>query len=200
MNPFDAMYDGVPPWEIGRPQPAFVRLAAAGSLRGRVLDIGCGSGENALFVASLGLEVLGVDASPKAITLARGKASLRGSTATFQVGDALRLQDLEHSYDTVIDCGLFHMFTDEGRLRYVSSVGRALKPGSTLFVLCFSEREPAWGGPRRITRRELETTFTGDWAVESIESERFSSHGSTEGARAWLASIVYVGKRLSSNN
>ena len=200
MNPFDAMYDGAPPWEIGRPQAAFVRLGAAGLIRGRVLDLGCGTGENAIFAAGLGLEVLGIDASPKAIALATAKATARASGAAFQVGDALRLQGLDHWYDTVIDSGLFHTFNDEGRRRYASAIGRAMRPGSTLFVLCFSEREPAWGGPRRVTRREIEATFTGEWAVESIRAERFSSRRSAEDAHAWIASIVHIGKPLSSGN
>jgi SAM-dependent methyltransferase len=69
-NEFDAMYAGTPPWDIGRPQPAFLELAERGELRGRVLDVGCGTGEHALMAASFGLEATGIDTSPTAIAIA----------------------------------------------------------------------------------------------------------------------------------
>ncbi len=200
MNPFDAMYDGAPPWEIGRPQAAVVRLAAAGRIGGRVLDLGCGTGENALFLAGLGHAVLGVDASAKAIGMATRKAVARGSRAEFRVGDALRLEGLEHRYDTALDSGLFHTLSDAARARYVRGLGRVLKPGSSVFVLCFSDREPAWGGPRRVSRRELEAAWTSEFAVESIQPERILHQQNADGAHAWLASVVHFGRPLSTNN
>ena len=78
--PWDASYhDGPPPWDIGQPQPAIVRLASDGGFAGAVLDAGCGTGENALHLASLGLTVLGVDVAETALAIARAKASDRGS-------------------------------------------------------------------------------------------------------------------------
>src|SRR5882672_60513 len=91
VEDFDAMYEGTPPWDIGRPQSAFVRLAEAGDLRGRVLDIGCGTGEHALMAAGLGLTATGVDAAPTAIGIARRKAEERKLEARFIVADALDL-------------------------------------------------------------------------------------------------------------
>jgi 2-polyprenyl-3-methyl-5-hydroxy-6-metoxy-1,4-benzoquinol methylase len=115
---FDAIYtDGTPAWDIGRPQPAFDHLATAGTLVGRVLDVGCGTGEHALMAASLGHEALGIDLSARAIELAKTKASERGMGGRFVVADALRLVDLGEEFDTVLDCGLFHVLDDGERQR-----------------------------------------------------------------------------------
>src|ERR1039457_3090205 len=76
---WDAVYvaSTPPPWDIGRPQPAFVRLARSGLLCGRVLDVGCGTGEHALLAAAHGADAMGVDVSPRAVEQARGKAAAR---------------------------------------------------------------------------------------------------------------------------
>ncbi len=89
--PWDASYhDGPAPWDIGQPQPAIVRLASEGGFAGAVLDAGCGTGENALHVASLGLPVLGVDVAETALVIARAKADDRGIEAEFAVADAFQ--------------------------------------------------------------------------------------------------------------
>ena len=114
-EPWDASYAGGPaPWDLGRPQPAIVRLASEGAFAGEVLDAGCGTGENALHVAALGLSVLGVDVAETALAIAREKAADRGIAAEFQAADALRLDRLDRVFDTVLDSGLFHAF-DERR-------------------------------------------------------------------------------------
>src|SRR5881397_1035587 len=83
---FNEMYQGTPPWDIGRPQPVIVRLAEEGAIRGEVLDVGCGTGENALFLASRGLRVVGLDGAPRAIEKAEAKAQKRGARIEFVVG------------------------------------------------------------------------------------------------------------------
>jgi 2-polyprenyl-3-methyl-5-hydroxy-6-metoxy-1,4-benzoquinol methylase len=107
---WDASYAAATPapWDIGTPQPAFVRLADEGHLTGRLLDAGCGTGENALLAASRGADVTGIDVAPTAIARARAKASERGLTARFEVADALDLGRLSLTVDTVIDSGVFH--------------------------------------------------------------------------------------------
>ena len=114
---FIESYRGTPPWDIGRPQPAFARLAEAGDARGPVLDAGCGTGENALAFAARGFEVVGVDAVEAAVDAARAKAAARGLAAEFRVHDALALGDLGRRFGTVVDSGLFHTFDDEERRR-----------------------------------------------------------------------------------
>src|SRR5271168_3781440 len=108
-QPWDASYrDGPAPWDIGQPQPAIARLASAGGFSGAVLDAGCGTGENTLLVASLGLSVFGFDVAETALAMARKKAADRGIEVEFAPADALRLEHLGRIFETVLDCGLFH--------------------------------------------------------------------------------------------
>ncbi|WP_175047926.1 class I SAM-dependent methyltransferase [Microlunatus speluncae] len=190
-RPWDTSYqDGPAPWDTGRPQPAVVRLAARGAFTGRVLDAGCGTGENALHLASLGLSTVGVDVAETALAEARRKAAERRLDATFLIADALRL-DLDHTFDSVLDCGLFHTFDDQERLLYVASLTAVTVPGATLHLLCFSDAEPGTGGPRRVSRDELRGTFGpgSGWQVDTIEADRFETRFHPDGAAAWVASI-----------
>lgn len=185
---FDESYDASPPWDIGRPQDAFVRLADAGAITGRVLDAGCGMGEQALLVAARGLDATGIDASPKAIALAQHKAVGRGLTVRFVVWDALRTEELDERFDTVIDCGLFHVFDDACRARYVEALVQVLVPGGQYFMLCFSDREPGDWGPRRVSEQELRDTFSTGWNVESIEPAGLDTNLDGHVVDAWLLS------------
>ena len=180
-----------PPWDIGRPQPAFVRLADGGLLRGRVLDAGCGSGEHALLAAARGADVVGVDVSPRAIERARRKAGERGLAVRFEVADALSLGELGLTFDTVIDSGLFHVFDDADRARYVTSLASVLPSGGTCYLMCFSDRQPGTMGPRRVSQEELRAAFSDGWAVTSIVAEAFEVNPGlgTPTVQAWLATI-----------
>jgi SAM-dependent methyltransferase len=182
-----------PPWDIGRPQPAFARLADAGLLRGRVLDPGCGTGEHTLLAAARGADALGVDISPLAIERARAKAAARGVTARFEVADALSLGELGLAFDTAIDSGVFHVFDDTDRARYVVSLASVLQPGGSLYLMCFSEHEPGDVGPRRVRQDELRSAFREGWDVTEIVPEAFEINPGpwfgTTAAQAWRATI-----------
>jgi len=157
--PWDASYhDGPAPWDIGRPQPAVVRLAAAGGFAGAVLDAGCGTGENALHVAASGLPVVGVDVAGTALAIARGKAQDRGIDVEFAVADAFDLESLGRRFDTVLDCGLFHTFNGDERPGYVASLASVTEPGATLYVWCFSDAGPDTG-PHPVSEDELRAAF-----------------------------------------
>jgi SAM-dependent methyltransferase len=183
---FDAIYEGgAPPWDIGRPQAGFDQLATAGSLVGRVLDAGCGTGEHALMAAALGHESLGVDMSRRAIELAKTKATKRGVKSRFVVGDALRLVDLGEQFDTVLDCGLFHVLDDVERDRYVKSLAEVIPSGGRYHMLCFSDRQPGDWGPRRVTQDELRVAFSMGWEIDSIESAVIELTWDATGAQAW---------------
>jgi cyclopropane fatty-acyl-phospholipid synthase-like methyltransferase len=190
---WDDSYSGAapPPWDIDRPQPAFVRLADEGRLSGRVLDSGCGTGEHALLAASRGADVTGIDVAPTAIERARQKAAERGVSARFEVADALDLQHLGRSFDTVIDSGVFHVFGDDDRAAYVASIAAALRPDGVCYLMCFSDRQPGNWGPRRVRADELRAAFSDGWAVESVTADTFDVNpieGVTRVA-AWLAAI-----------
>ena len=173
-------------------QSAFVRLLEAGEIRGRVLDVGCGTGEHALMASAVGLTATGVDAAPTAIGLAREKAAHRSLEVDFEVGDALELSDLGMPFDTVLDCGLFHVFDDEDRVRFVASLGGVVEPGGRYFMLCFSDRQPGDWGPRRVRQDELRQSFADGWRVDAIEETVLEITISPEGARAWLAAFTRV--------
>ncbi|MCG8424378.1 MAG: class I SAM-dependent methyltransferase [Proteobacteria bacterium] len=190
---FFELYNGQPPWEIHRPQEAFVRLCDARGVRGSVLDVGCGSGENALLFAARGHEVWAIDMVPKAIDMACAKAEQRGLEVTFRVADALALETLGRSFDTVIDSALFHVFSDSDRLLFVASLARVLASGGMYYMLCFSDEEPGRGGPRRISQDELRDAFRDGWEVCSIEPTRYHDTWREGGARAWLATIARTG-------
>ena len=186
---FDAMYTGTPPWDIGRPQRSLRAVADAGGIRGRVLDAGCGTGEHALMAAALGLDATGIDGSPRAIDLARRKAAQRGIGARFLVADALDLGSLGETFDTVIDSGLFHVFGDNDRARYVDSLRAATVPGGRVYVLCFSDRFPPGLGPRRVSQEEIRASFSEGWTVEAIEAVGLEVNFSPDPVPAWLATI-----------
>jgi len=195
---WDAVYvaDQPPPWDIGRPQPVFIRLAEQGLLRGQLLDSGCGTGENTMMAAEYGADALGVDVAPHAIEQARRKAAGRGSAARFEVADVLDLGQLGGlTFDTVVDSGVFHVFDDEDRARYVASLASVMRPGATCYLMCFSDRQPGTMGPRRITQDELAAAFRDGWAIASITAETFAIHnfGGASEAQAWLATIERAG-------
>jgi SAM-dependent methyltransferase/predicted esterase len=198
---FEEFYQGQPPWDIPGPQPVFVELEKAGKIGKRVLDLGCGTGENALFLASRGHEVRGIDFVEVAIQRAKAKAKDRELNDYFEIGDALKLSKGDRVFDSVVDCGLFHVFTDEERPQYVSSLANVVRPGGHVFIACFSDEEPPGEGPRRVTQQEIRSAFHDGWKVEDVQPARFqtSDHPASRtfspgGPKAWLATITRVGE------
>jgi SAM-dependent methyltransferase len=190
MDFFEQAYHGSPPWDIGRAQREFVQLEEAGKISGDVLDAGCGTGENALFLAGRGHVVWGVDSARTAIDIARKKATDRGLSVTFLVGDALNLDRIGRTFDTVIDSGLFHALSDLERPCFVRNLSGVLKPGGTYFMLAFSDLEPGGYGPRRIRKEEIRDAFADGWRILEIRAAVFENRIRPKGARAWLSSII----------
>lgn len=193
-NRFQQAYHGKPPWDIDKPQLVFVK--AADKLVGSILDVGCGTGENGLFFTARGHKVTGIDFLEKPIAEAKRKAQARNLDANFLVVDALQLDAIPEVFDSAIDCGLFHVFADEDRRRYVKGLSTVLKPGGLLLLLCFSDKEPPGDGPRRISRQEIQDAFANGWRVESIDEARFETrtdledlHFSEGGPFAWFCVI-----------
>lgn len=158
-----------------------------------MLDAGCGTGENALYVASLGLSVLGFDIAETALAIARQKARDRGIEVEFAAADAFRLERLGRRFDTVLDCGLFHTFDGDERARYVASLASVTEHGATLYVLCFSDTGPDTG-PHPVGREELSAAFGAGagWQVAAIEPDRIQTRFHDDGAPAWLATIQRI--------
>lgn len=188
----DAYAGAAPPWDVGHPQPAFVRLAEAGGLNGALLDAGCGTGEQTILAARSGASALGIDLSPRAVASARSKAAERGVDARFEVFDVLRLVDLGEGFETIVDSGLFHVFDDDDRTRYVEALGAVLRPGGHLHLMCFSDRQPGDWGPRRVHEDELRSAFGDGWRFGSLTRDRFDINPGLgpSYAEAWLADVI----------
>jgi cyclopropane fatty-acyl-phospholipid synthase-like methyltransferase len=191
---FENLYAEQAPWDIDKPKAAFV--AVADRVIGRILDAGCGTGEHALFFAARGHQVIGIDFVEEAIRRARAKAAERHLSVQFLVKDATTLADWSERFASVIDSGLFHVFSDDDRRRYVGGLAQVVEPGGRLFLMCFSDEEPGTEGPRRVSQRELYETFADGWEVESIKPVRSEIHpGFTEvrfsegGPKMWFAVI-----------
>jgi SAM-dependent methyltransferase len=158
-----------------------------------VLDAGCGTGENALHIASLGLPVLGVDVAETALAIARAKAADRGIKVELAAADAFHLERLGRMFETVLDCGLFHTFDGDERTRYVASLASVTEHGGILYVLCFSDAGPETG-PHPIRQEELRAAFnpSNGWDVAAIEPDRVQTRYHDGGAPAWLATIKRI--------
>ena len=191
---FVSAYAGRAPWDIDGPQKAIIDVADR--IAGSILDAGCGTGENALFFAGRGHKVTGIDFLAEPIERARRKAAERGLEATFLVMDALALKDIPEVFDTAIDSGLFHVFDDGDRRRYVEGLASALKPGGRLFLLCFSDEEPGTQGPRRVSGgrsrtpspragRSSPSSHPGSRSGTDLKDIRFSEGG----PKAWFSVI-----------
>src|SRR4051812_12555733 len=176
---FENLYAGAAPWDIGRPQQVFVE--AADRITGTVLDAGCGTGDISLFLAERGNTVTGIDFLEEPIRRAKQKAAERGLSVRFLVKDATTLAEWNERFDSVVDSGLFHVFSDQDRAKYVAGLTTVVRSGGRAFVMCFSDEEPGTEGPRRVSKRELETAFADGWEIESITPARFETRPDLKG-------------------
>jgi SAM-dependent methyltransferase len=147
---FDKLYRGEPvveggpvpsgvPWDVHQAQPRLMELEALGGFSGEVLDIGCGLGDNSIYLASRGHSVTGLDGSPAAIEEAKRRADAAGVSVTFDVADATDLKGYDGRFDTVVDSALYHCLDEEGQQAYIAALYRATRPGARLHLFCFSD-------------------------------------------------------------
>lgn len=185
---------GQTPWDIGCPQPSFVERAD--DFHGSVLDVGCGTGDLSLFASGLPAvtSVHGIDPSEFAIDVAKNRAKASGSRAEFSLGSALELDALQPSFDTILDCLVFHIFDDDQRIQYVDGLRDRLASRGQLYVLVFSDAEPEGAGPRRVSEKELRASFASGFEIESLDAVRLSMNDdgtlfTPGGPHGWFAKI-----------
>ena len=190
---FAEMYaEGIPPWQIDRPQPEVLQLIENGKFQSPVLDLGCGTGDNTIELARRGLVVKGLDAVLEALRRARQKTEQAGlkQSPEFILGDALRLAESGLKGKTVLDCALFHTFSDEERETYIRGLEAVLSPRGRLHILSFSELETRQPGPRRLSLSEITGSFGAGWRVEDSVRCRYWDRVRPDGAHAWRVSFV----------
>lgn len=180
---FDALYrgespgDGIPPistppWDTKAPKENVIGWQSGGWVHGDVLDIGCGLGDNAVYLAKNGFTVTGLDISPTALITAERRANDAGVKVTFAVADSTKLDGHTNAFDTVIDSGMFHCLDDEGKRRYAAAVHRATRPGATLLISCFSDANPSDGERPlpAVSEQTLHDVLGGaGWDIASLE-------------------------------
>ena len=178
---FEAVYEDIPPWEIGKPQPAMSALLAQYPPTSPVLDVGCGLGGLSIYLAELGYETLGIDFVETAIANAQEKSgSLPPETArlvSFQAADALQPSRLGRKFGAIVDSGFFHLFDPEQCDRYVDELASTLLPGGRYYMHAFAIEFPVSSMPRQITADEVRARFTAarGWQIKDIQAVDFLS-------------------------
>ena len=187
LSTFDSAYEsGTAPWVIGAAQPAIVALERAGRIGGQVLDPGCGTGQNAILLAELGYDVLGVDFSNRAIDTARANAAERGVDVRFEVGDALDLGEVPR-FDTVIDSALLHLLGPGDRAAYARSLHAVCRPGAVVHVLALADLEPDFTFGPSLGADAVREAFGAGWQLEDLSTSRYRGViDETAGARFTL--------------
>ena len=178
---FNSVYQDIPPWDIGAPQPAMAALLNEYPPTSPILDLGCGTGDLAIYLAKLGYQVTGIDFVEKAIANCRERAGSLPVEVTrlldFQVADALKPSLLQRQFGAVVDSGFFHLFDSEQCDQLMDEVGRILLPGGHYYLHEFDVEFPISGMPRRISAEEMQSRFTpeGGWRIKEIRSVEFLS-------------------------
>lgn len=173
------------PWDTGQPEPVLVEFVTSGAVTpGRALEIGAGTGTNAIWMAERGFDVLGIDVSPLAVERARTKMEGRTLRCRLAVWDILAAPPPDAPFQFVFDRGCFHVFDEaDERERFAAHVAAALAPGGLwLSLIGSTEGKPREVGPPRRSAREV--TLGIEPALEIVEMRSAEFHD--RGARAWF--------------
>jgi SAM-dependent methyltransferase len=176
---------GQPPWDTGVPEPLLVEFVNAGGVTPRLtLDVGAGTGTNAIWLAERGFDVLGVDVSSLAIEKARAKIEGRNLHCRFMTLDFLAAPPPHGPFQFVFDRGCFHVFDEPGeRARFAANVAATLAPGGLWLSLIGSTEGPARDvGPPRRSAREVALAIEPALEIVELRSAEFDGIG----AMAWF--------------
>lgn len=173
---------GFAEWDVNRAQPDLIGLVKQGKLNGQtILDIGCGSGDNAIYLATQGFSVTGIDYAAKGIQLAKMRAEKVRQKINFYVADAFSLNQFDKQFDIVIDYGLYHNIPLEKIDLYLTNVKRVLKPNGQFIIQSFGESSPkSKFGPRQVTELELRQIFKAPWKIQEICPATYNNTSETE--------------------
>ncbi len=195
VNFFQRIYkEETPVWEINRPQKAVMSLLKAGSVKGRVLELGCGTAENSIYLTENGFEVMGIDLSQHAIDIARQKAKAKGVSVELICGDLFKHDFGGALFDTILDSGVFHAFSDNARKKYMKVLRQLAHPEGQLHLIAWSDLEPGEDGPRRLSQDEIRRVFEKEWTDITIVKSVYETNTHAHGAAAWLASMTKMSK------
>lgn len=175
---------GTMPWDTGQPEPLLVEFINSGGVTpGRTLEIGAGTGTNAIWLAERGFDVVGIDVSPLAVDRAKAKMNGRPLSCRFATWDFLCTPVSEGPFRFVFDRGCFHVFDEPGeRARFAAHVAQALAPGGLwLSLIGSTEGPPREVGPPRRSAREV--ALAVEPALEIVEMRSTEFHS---GAKAWF--------------
>lgn len=136
------------PWNFETPPDVLVELVDSGKVKPcKIIDLGCGTGNYAIYLASRGFDVTGIDISPAAIKIAKENAKKKGIACNFLVADVLGdLCEVKEKFDFAFDWELLHHIFPEQRMMYVENVYKLLNPGGVYLSVCFSEKDKEFSG------------------------------------------------------
>lgn len=187
---YELLYKGKPPWEIGKPQPAVIDLEQEKNFISPILDVGCGGGANAKYLAERGYQVYAIDYIESVIS----KANIQNphSNITFAYKNVFDLENDIKEYQTILDSATFHGFSDKQRKTYADTLRKYMKIGAYIFILGFSEKEIKKGGPRRLSAEIFKNYFKNGFEIEFIKDIEYLTtifDGSVKGIVAKIKRI-----------
>ncbi|MFW6186060.1 MAG: class I SAM-dependent methyltransferase [Halobacteriota archaeon] len=188
QNWWDRIYrERKPPWDSDEPSTHLTELVESGVLRPcRALDICCGKGTEAIYLAEKGFTVSGIDISSEAIKMAREKAKSSNVSVNFEVGDVLYMPFKDNSFEFVNDKGCFHVFGPHEREEFAVEVSRVLKEGGRYLLRCFSDKQPGDYGPYRISTEIIDNIFSSLFEIDEIKDVDLGESGSPKGYRVLM--------------
>ncbi len=184
---WDAMYrDGRPPWETGEVASELVRALDEGLIEPcSTIELGCGTGADAVHLAKRGFEVTGVDSSPLAVEQARHRGRRAGVPVCFVLDDVFDFAQTAGQFDLIYDAGFYHSIRGLDLSRFIDMLWRITRPGSLYLALIGSTGEEAAGGPPQVSEQEIRFELTRLFDIVNLRPGRFESPNRPEGYLGW---------------